>query len=496
VRPLPDRFDEVVRQRLVAVHEVLSADPTLRVATATLAELVEDVASAARTRADSDSAWLLFTALAGRYPNPDEVVDLRRRLDLSSSGSEAGSQLLDATRVAAAGSGVWNRPIRIVQGAMVVDVNFCAKNEHNTGIQRLVRETVTRWDTLGRDMILVAWDHEEITRALHPREHDRVVNWASTTRSHDEREEGENVELIIPVRSTVLITEVPRLGNLTQLAALAEHSGNRVCLIGYDAIPLVSADMVPPDESERFAHYLTFVKHSSHVFAISAAAAGEFLGFASAVRAQGLEGPRVTELSLPVDLPETWEIRSATATDIPLAISVGSHEPRKNQDAILDAAETLWREGLIFQLVFIGRGDLSFTGPFDRKLEKLRKQGHRVESRRTTTDQELAMFYHSATVTLFPSLHEGYGLPVAESLAAGTPVITSNFGSTAEIGADGGCLLVDPRDDADLTNAMRRILTEPDLVAELRAQIALRTHRTWADYSDGLWSGLTAGDRA
>jgi glycosyltransferase involved in cell wall biosynthesis len=495
MKPIGDRFDMVVRQRVVAIHHVLVTDPVVPVETATLAALLADVAQAARVRGDSASAWLLFTAMVGRFPNPDEVLDLRRRLELSRSPAEAASVTLAATMIPAARSGVWNRPIRIVQGTTVVDVNFCAKHEHNTGIQRLVRETVSRWASLGRDMILVAWDHEEITRALHPRENERVVDYANSLRNHDEVEESDSVELVIPFNSNVLVTEVPRQANLTQLAALAEHSGNRVSIIGYDAIPLVSADLVSSEESERFARYLSFVKHCDHVFAISAAAAGEFLGFASAVRAQGLRGPRVSELSLPVDLPETWVAR-ATSTEVPLAISVGSHEPRKNQEATLNAAETLWSEGLDFQLVFIGRGDVRLTGPFDRRLAQLRKDGRRVESRRLASDQELSALYHSAVVTLFPSLHEGYGLPVAESLAAGTPVITSNFGSTAEIGADGGTVLVNPRDDADITNALRRVLTDAPFVAELRDQIAHREHRTWADYSDGLWNGLMAGKSA
>jgi glycosyltransferase involved in cell wall biosynthesis len=495
MKPIADRFDMVVRQRVVAVHQVLVPDPTISVETATLAALLEDVAKAARARRDSASAWLVFTAMVGRFPNPDEVLDLRRRLELTSSAAEAASVVLAVTMTPAARSGVWNRSIRIVQDTIIVDVNFCAKHEHNTGIQRLVRETLSRWASLGRDMLLVAWDHEEITRALHPREYERVVDYANSLRSHDEVEESDSVQLVIPFNSDVLVAEVPRHANLTQLAALAQHSGNRVSLIGYDAIPLVSADLVPSEESERFAHYLAFVKHCDHVFAISAAAAGEFLGFASAVRAQGLRGPRVSELSLPVDLPETWVART-TSTEVPLVISVGSHEPRKNQEAILNAAETLWADGLDFQLVFVGRGDMRLTVPFDKKLAELRKRGHRVESRRTASDEELSALYHSALVTMFPSLHEGYGLPVAESLAAGTPVITSNFGSTAEIGADGGTVLVNPRDDLDITNALRRVLTDAPFVAELRNQIAHREHRTWADYSDGLWSGMMASKNA
>lgn len=488
-----DAFAEAFRQRLKAVHKVYfdGGKQKKRRKKTPSVDLLTDIAGRARSHGDSQSAWLLFTVLTGAFPEPDDVQDLRRRLQLAVSDADAAAEALAATRDLAGAHGVWNRPIKIVRSKVVVDVNFCAKFEHNTGIQRLVRETVSRWSDTGREMVLAAWDHDRILRALHPREKQRVVTWSDPGRDRNEAEERSKVDLIVPIDCDLVFVEVPRENVCNQLAALAEYSGNRVSIVGYDAIPLVSADLVPARESERFARYLAFVKHSDRVIAISAAAAGEFLGFAAAVRAQGLPGPAVTEVSLPVDLPAIWKTEDRGSNE-PLLISVGSHEPRKNQEAILNAAEVLWAEGLEFQLVYIGRGDARLTGPFDRRLAALRQAGHRVEARRSVSDQELSALYHSARVTLFPSLHEGYGLPVAESLAAGTPVITSNFGSTAEIGADGGCVLVDPRDDADLTNAMRRVITDDAFVASLREQIAGRTHRTWADYADGLWAGATA----
>jgi len=87
-------------------------------------------------------------------------------------------------------------------------------------------------------------------------------------------------------------------------------------------------------------------------------------------------------------------------------------------------------------------------------------------------------------------LHEGYGLPVAESLAHGVPVITSDFGSTAEIGALGGALLVNPHDDDALTSAMRTLLSDGQTQRRLRQEIRSRPERTWQNYSDELWELL------
>jgi glycosyltransferase involved in cell wall biosynthesis len=122
--------------------------------------------------------------------------------------------------------------------------------------------------------------------------------------------------------------------------------------------------------------------------------------------------------------------------------------------------------------------------------------GRSVRVERAVSDRVLAGAYASAWFTVFPSLHEGFGLPVAESLSFGVPVITTGYGSTAEIGGPGGCVLVDPRDGGALTDAMRRLLVEPRVLAGLRAQIAGRPVRGWQDYADELWEFLVGPELA
>src|SRR6185369_17546706 len=96
--------------------------------------------------------------------------------------------------------------------------------------------------------------------------------------------------------------------------------------------------------------------------------------------------------------------------------------------------------------------------------------GRHVGVGRGLPDSAVAQAYRDARVVVFPSLQEGFGLPVAEALATGTPVITTRYGSTAEIAEGGGCLLIDPRDEAEIAAAMRSILTDDTLHAELVAQ--------------------------
>lgn len=496
-RPAGFEFSVLLRQRLEAVRGALggAAKDAGTAPPAQDSALLVEVARLVRTLDDSASAWLLFSAVAGCYARPDEVRDLRRRLELSRSDTEAAHEVLVATRSAAEKRGVWDKPVRVVSDAIVVDVSFCAQTEHNTGIQRLVRESMSSWETSGHTVEFVAWDHNMITRTLYHEELDRVLHWSNPDRTRDESVHSGEVELLIPYRSTLFVVEVPHLSVCEPLEAIAQYSNNKVVAIGYDAIPLVSADLVPAEESERFGRYLSFLKYTDAILGISAAASNEFRGFADAVRAQGLPGPAVTEVSLPVALPE-GDLGHVATTGVPLVLCVGSHEPRKNQEGVLHAAQLLWREGVDFRLVFVGRGDASLTTPFDKRLKGLRRAGRAVEARRSVSDQELSGLYHSAEVTMFPSLHEGYGLPVAESLAAGTPVITTSYGSTAEIGAEGGCVLVDPRDDASLLAALRRVLTDAKYSQELQEKITTRDHRSWSDYANELWAALNDGTAA
>lgn len=84
-------------------------------------------------------------------------------------------------------------------------------------------------------------------------------------------------------------------------------------------------------------------------------------------------------------------------------------------------------------------------------------------------DEHLPALYSGADLFAFPSLYEGFGLPVLEAMACGAPVVTSNTSSLPEVTGD-AALLVDPTDVAQLADAMCLVLSQPALAAELRAK--------------------------
>jgi glycosyltransferase involved in cell wall biosynthesis len=156
---------------------------------------------------------------------------------------------------------------------------------------------------------------------------------------------------------------------------------------------------------------------------------------------------------------------------------VGTLEPRKNLTTLLDAyAEVSRRFPDVPLLVGGGKGWL-----YDTIFERLNTLGLRdkVTFVGYLDEDELPLWYAAATVFVFPSIYEGFGMPPLEAMACGTPVVTSNTSSLPEVVGDAG-LMVDPHSADALADALTRVLSDRELHADL-AERGLRraTTFTW-----------------
>lgn len=488
---------DALAQRLGAAAEVLldpeqlvdvPAEPSASRASALLPLLVDLCADPRRL----DVRWLVLTAVFGAFPTADELKGFGRYVELAQP-EHAESGLL-ARVVAEPRRGRLDLPMTVVAGSTVIDVDFCARHDTHTGIHRVVRETVPRWRA-AHEVHPVAWiDEYSAFRALAPREESRVFRFGEDVRHDPAEEAAYRPRLVVPWRSTVVLADVPNAQAGAELASLARFSGSTLAMIGYDMIPITSAEMRPASDAVSFAQYLTVVKHAHRVAGISRSAAAEFSGFAHAVAAQGLPGPEVREVQLVGEPPHAGVGAPRAASTLPVVLCVGSREPHKNQRAALHAAERLWRDGVDLEVRLVGGPGFS-DAVLRPVIERLQAAGRPLVDLGRVSDEVLTAEMTAADVVFFASLHEGYGLPVAEALACGTPVITSNFGSQLEIAENGGCLVVDPRDDDAVTEALRRLVTDPAELERLRAEAAARPVRTWDDYARDLWAFVT-GDAA
>jgi glycosyltransferase involved in cell wall biosynthesis len=90
---------------------------------------------------------------------------------------------------------------------------------------------------------------------------------------------------------------------------------------------------------------------------------------------------------------------------------------------------------------------------------------------------------------------EGFGLPIAESLAHGKPCICGGNGALGEIARGGGCLIVDQTSEDALATGIKKLLTNEETYARLSAEARTRRFRTWADYIDKLVEHLQSEPR-
>jgi alpha-1,3-rhamnosyl/mannosyltransferase len=164
---------------------------------------------------------------------------------------------------------------------------------------------------------------------------------------------------------------------------------------------------------------------------------------------------------------ERGDVRLTYGLERPYILYVGTIEPRKNVDALLDAYETLpSRIRADYDLVLAGlfgwASDATRRRLGENRLRGVRYLGY-------VPEENMPALTRGATALVFPSLYEGFGLPVAQAMAAGVPVITSTGSSLEEI-AGGASLLVDPTSVEHLCDAMKMLLESPSLQSRLSQQ--------------------------
>lgn len=162
---------------------------------------------------------------------------------------------------------------------------------------------------------------------------------------------------------------------------------------------------------------------------------------------------------------------------------LGTLEPRKNVDRLVRAFARLVRDGFPHTLVLAGGRGWDHAA-IDRAVAD-EGIGQRVLLPGYVRREDQPLWYSAAELFVYPSQYEGFGLPVLEAMACGTPVVTSSSSSLPEVVGRAG-LVIDPTDVPALADAMRSVLTEPGLAARLREAGPVQASRfTWADAAAG-----------
>jgi glycosyltransferase involved in cell wall biosynthesis len=279
-------------------------------------------------------------------------------------------------------------------------------------------------------------------------------------------------------------------GYSRHIAAAKEHFGVRFAVLVYDMIPIENEDLVEQHHALQFRKWLAeMVPIADIVLTISQYSRWALTEFAAAAR---FPMPHVDVIRLGGESsPQAVARRSRPAGTNPhekmylpgrYVLFVSTIEIRKNHRLLVHVWRRLIaRHGADAVPVLIFAGQVGWM--VDGLLADLTASdwlGGKVEHRPGLSDAELDETYDGCLFTIFPSLCEGWGLPVAESLAHGKFCLASNRTSIPEVGGD----LIDyfdPSDDDDVAAKIERLLFEP-------SYLAARESRLRAEYRPGTWA--------
>jgi glycosyltransferase involved in cell wall biosynthesis len=158
---------------------------------------------------------------------------------------------------------------------------------------------------------------------------------------------------------------------------------------------------------------------------------------------------------------------------------IGTIEPRKNVARLIEAYARWHSQDQAAPPLVIGGGKGWYYQEVFQLVEKLDLRDH-VYFPGYIPQNELVLWYNAATLFSYPSLFEGFGLPVLEAMACGTPVITTQVSSLPEVAGD-AAQLIDPADITALGETMRQVFRQPDLQQTMRERgLAQSANFSWS----------------
>lgn len=397
---------------------------------------------------------------------------------------------------------------RLRKRVIYVFVGRCVTLPINTGVQRVTRGLAAGLVENGETVRFVVWcPHLERCRFLNAEERRKLAHWNGPVVQPNEEDIyslSNNVAVVPPVhdeseQSWLIVPEVthtPEKNGLLTKSLIDWARAHRLKkgFLFYDAIPLYRPEML--EIRGLHASYMRQLAGADHIWPISYFAADELRSFWSG-STPPVSGPIpcVTPVHLPAD-----SFRKNRATCLsgngepPTILCVGSIEPRKQQVQLLEwfhdylsrHPESDWR------LLFIGNAAKQNL----KELQKLLEKDSRAILLQGASDEQLAAAYASCRFSVFPSVAEGFGMPIVESLAYGKPCVCANFGAMGEVAQGGGCLTVDTRNLQRLAQRIEALIKNDELYHRLSSEARARRDSSWSEYASDIMGSSTAVDAA
>lgn len=307
------------------------------------------------------------------------------------------------------------------RGRLLIDVTATHRYGKRSGVQRVVREIAMASVRAGDGLPVFIEGGRLFSHFRHP-------NLPETI------EPGPGDILLLLDSGWGFWPEYP------PLMAAARVAGARVVGCVYDLIPLDYPDATESANRMGFEQWFAHVlMRCDALVCISKSVADDLVDY---LRREALQAPpnlRIgywplgADFQSPAGVPPSKRIQALLDDPSPFFLSVGTVEPRKAYPVALDAFERLWAAGCDCRYVIVGRPGWN-TGRLQKRLRGHKAAGRRLFWFDDADDAELAALYGHARALVFPSVAEGFGMPLVEAMARGVPAIASDIPVFREVG--------------------------------------------------------------
>ena len=247
------------------------------------------------------------------------------------------------------------------------------------------------------------------------------------------------------------------------------YSQSRYVVMAHDLIPLRF-----PRRTSALTNYFRYVvplvlQQAEHIICNSQATAKDLSDF------YGISTDKITPILLAYDANNFYPRNISAYFDRPYFLYLGRQDPYKNLAGLIDAFAAISNKD--YYLAIAGSTDPRFTPQLQQQALEL-GIGDRLFWLDYLDYQELPLIISGAVALVFPTFWEGFGLPVLEAMACGTPVITSNLASLPEITGD-AAILIDPYNKAAITSAMWDLAGDRKMRSQL-SQLGIQQARKFS----------------
>ncbi|MGV8108412.1 glycosyltransferase [Methanospirillum sp.] len=387
---------------------------------------------------------------------------------------------------------------KIIDLSIIIDVTNAVRDPANSGVIRVTRRICKELQSY-MNPLFVVWDSSS---------QNYVLPFLSELKQLGEFN-GPDIRAAIPVspeghrkgldliRETLshsvwlLFTETLDESRGPMIRHFARSQNIKLGAIFYDAIPVFFPELCKDIKTKNnHDKYMRGLADCDVIIPISDYSSQCLLNYWNENQ---IEGCRIVSNLLPGEFggSERLKTPSHSNNSVNEILCVSTLEPRKNHNNLIEAFLLLKEQYpmLNVKLTLVGN---RYAGAFDiaEKIQSISDSNPDIKWVGVVDDLTLHQLYEQASFTVYPSIVEGFGMPILESLWHGKPCICYNEGVMAELAKNGGCLTTDVKDIQSLSDSIYRLITDKNLYFTLCQEAVTREIKTWDEYIEILLSIL------